>query len=436
MSLFPAQGNAAKIIRGCVMLLDGRDTATMTRTGTRVDEWRDQLGSGNKVLTGFAGTGYNPITVSGLFGSQGGVRFSSTFLETAAAFTTMNWSTGWTVLIAGQKTDQTAQYIVSDSTYTVFGTGPNSRLGSGTISNTAYGLPVSTSCVFGARYTGSALRYILDGQLYVTINGTASPGSGAFGKLQIGGLLPGNFGNMDVGMMAIYNVSLTPQEIDMMTRWMYANMKFAAPVAPTWNIVCDGNSLCAGRNSAGTSYTMSSGIIAATGTPTQRDFIVTGLDGIQVSTLTSRAAATVDVLRVPSIVSKRQIIIVWELTNSLAQGAATPTSVYNDIKAYCQARQAAGWGKIVVATCLPRKDAGLRAGFEADRITLNTNITTNAVSEGWCDYVADIGSDATIGQALSPDDATYFDSDKLHMKSAGHAIAKTYITTAVNTVSA
>ncbi len=64
---------------------------------------------------------------------------------------------------------------------------------------------------------------------------------------------------------------------------------------------------------------------------------------------------------------------------------------------------------------------------------MNSSINSNAISEGWADAVADIGGDTTIGQTGDYSNGTYY-SDGIHLTDAGHTIAATYITAAINAV--
>jgi lysophospholipase L1-like esterase len=419
---------------GLVMWLDGADTSKMTRTVNRVDAWTDKLGSGNAVATGLNGTGFNPSYVSTLFNNQGGVRFlggSFHYLETAAAFTTMNWTTGFTILVAGQFKSASATIGCSEGSNSIFGTAMDMRLGTGSYWLTREGAKLSTDCVFGV-VCKTTMRAAYEGSVLPVREGTAALGSGAFGKLQIGGLVPGSTMSMDVRAIFIYNRELSNAEIASMTRWIRSTCGFTAIPQSAYNIVVDGNSLACGYSGT-TAYPMYDGMLAASPSINGSDYLNVATSGIVTSALTSRAATTVDSLLNAGLATNRKILLIWEITNDLATGVQTAAGAYANIKAYCQARRTAGWGKIVVFTCLPRSNAGLRAGFETDRQTVNTNIVTNAVAEGWADYVADIGADATIGVAGASDNATYY-PDKIHLTNAGVAIAKTYVTAAMNAV--
>jgi hypothetical protein len=426
---------------GLVMLLDGSDTSTMTRTVNRVDAWNDKLGSGKSVATSANGVGFNPSFVSSLFSNSGGVRFtrgSNLYLESAAAFTSLNWANGWTVLFAGQITDGLSFFGASDSSNALGFGGLGTRLGQGSSMNVKEGYPISTNCVFGSRYAGAAtggIKPILDGSAFTSVTGTSGVGVGNFGKLQVGGLLPGQSSSMDVRAIYFYNRALSDDELTRMNRYIKTLYGFADLAAPTWNIVVDGNSLANGSASLGPNWTMDTGIRAATGTPTPRDYVNVALSGVETPTLTTRAAATVDTLYNTAITAKKRILIIWEISNHLINASVTDVIAYAAIKAYCQARKSAGW-KVIVCTCLPRTQAGINANFETYRTSVNASINANAISEGWADAVADIGGDATIGAAGAPNSTTNYNADKIHLNSTGHGIAKTYITNAINLVTA
>lgn len=75
------------------------------------------------------------------------------------------------------------------------------------------------------------------------------------------------------------------------------------------------------------------------------------------------------------------------------------------------------------------------ANYEAVRTAVNVSIRAAlAANETWLDAVADVGGDLTIGENGDSANATYYNSDAIHLKDAGHTIAATYFRDAINTV--
>lgn len=412
-----------------VLYLDAQKPSSMFLTGTRVDEWVDSGGSGRSLLTGSLGTSYNPTFDSTLFGGKGGISFANKFLESASAFTELNWARGFTILCAG--THIAGMHNVSDSAAIVMGAGLGFRLGLGTAGTSAAGIPL-VPCVFGVRWDRTKMTFILNGKTYPVHEGAPIVGSGAFGKLQLG-MLVGSAGSWTGKLAGIqfFDRILEGEEISDLSSEMQLKYGIADLDTPKYNIVVDGNSLANGYWSSSTT-TMMDGALGVSGV-TPMDMLNAANSGISTVSLKDRAAAVVDPLLNKGVPAKRRVLIVWEISNDLSGTSQTDTAAYANIKTYCQARVSAGW-KVIVCTCLPRTQSGINANFETYRLSVNASINANAVSEGWASAVADIGGDATIGVTGASDNTTYYKTDKVHLTTAGHAIAKGYITTALNAV--
>ena len=114
-------------------------------------------------------------------------------------------------------------------------------------------------------------------------------------------------------------------------------------------------------------------------------------------------------------------------TNDLYNGVSAAT-LEATIVSYCQGRQAAGF-KVIVATIVPRSDAGTPGGFETARQAVNTYIRTNWTS--WANGLADVGNDANIGQAGDQANTQYYNGDNVHPNSNGYRIFAGYFLTAL-----
>jgi hypothetical protein len=98
----------------------------------------------------------------------------------------------------------------------------------------------------------------------------------------------------------------------------------------------------------------------------------------------------------------------------------------------CDSARAAGW-KVVVATVLPRNDAGDGgADFNAKRATHNATVRT------WvgvhCNAVSDIGGHAIMGLDATANDPTYFSAGKVHPNHTGHGLLEPVVRAAINSV--
>lgn len=94
----------------------------------------------------------------------------------------------------------------------------------------------------------------------------------------------------------------------------------------------------------------------------------------------ANAPTVVDPLYQPGI-GKTNVVIIWGGSNDIANGGVNPTTVYNDLVSYCNARHAVGW-KVVVVTMLSR------VGFDTQKNTYNNLILANwmTFADGLVDF--------------------------------------------------
>lgn len=412
------------------LFLNAQKPSSLYLTGTRVDEWVDACGSGRSVATAVAlGTAYNPTFDASLFGGKGGITFNNTYLESASPFPELNWKKGFTILMAG--TFKNGFFAAADSAAILLGAGLGARLGMGTACNSWEGFPL-VPCVFGFSWDGANGFFHLNECTYPITQGSLAPGSAAFGKLQIGGII-GAAGAMsfDLAGMKIWADDIEdPDHLAVEAQTLMTKYGIPRPQNPKFNIVVDGNSLAAGYWSSDKT-TMWDGVKGISGT-TPLDLINVATGGLETLSMSSRAVQTTDVNLNLGVPSKRRVLIAWEISNDLANLTQTDTAAYANIKAYCQARTAAGW-RVIVGTCLPRTQPGINTNFETYRLSINTLINAHAVAEGWAVAVADFAADATIGVAGASDNTTYY-NDKIHLTSAGHQIAAGIVTAALASI--
>lgn len=295
-----------------------------------------------------------------------------------------------------------------------------------TTSLSLYGLPVANGTFYAAGFVADS-----DGAIAMWRNGkksyrlqnsgsTAGP-SGTLTDLFVGAAAAANNWAGDYKEILVYNSRLSDSQAQQVMAYLAARHGLSLATVGD-QVVFDGNSLTNGHSSANPGYT--DRVVNARSPLTAYNVGVSGQTIVQ---MTADAVTQIDPLH--SGVYTKNVVVCWEITNYLAS-IQNPTTVYNAVVSYCQARRAAGW-KVVVVTCLPRTSGGLYAGFEADRQTVNTNIRTNWAT--FADALADVGDDATIGPALASDNTTYY-SDKLHLTSAGYLIVANLVGAAIGTL--
>jgi lysophospholipase L1-like esterase len=78
--------------------------------------------------------------------------------------------------------------------------------------------------------------------------------------------------------------------------------------------------------------------------------------------------------------SKVLVVMAGSNDISVINAAGAGLTTYNRLVTYCQARRTAGWSKIVVVNCIPRKDF-VATVKETERLDYNTRIATNALTD-------------------------------------------------------
>lgn len=154
-----------------------------------------------------------------------------------------------------------------------------------------------------------------------------------------------------------------------------------------------------------------------------------GISGSTLANLNSRAA-NVDASIPPNKGSTNCILSILIGANDLATYTGAAAQYITDLRAYCAARRSAGW-TVVICTILPIDG---NATHNSRRATVNTDITTNFVSGGYADAVADFAADAVMG----PDNSRTLDAtkwtDATHPNADGHVILEGIIRTVINSL--
>jgi hypothetical protein len=236
--------------------------------------------------------------------------------------------------------------------------------------------------------------------------------------LFIGAVYPsgGSKYNGWIGEVLIYNAELTPTQIGLVQDYLW--QKWFGQTS-YW-VTCLGNSHVSGTGST-------SGATQAT-KPTGDNFpgllwaqlgssarvISDAYPGRTLTQLIAETPAYSQVLRKP-VSARRNVDVIFEATNSL-NITQSGRAAYEKLVTLSQMRRALG-NKTVVTTCMPRGDSAF-GGFEAARQYFNALVRANWQS--FADGLADLAADSRLS---TPTDTTYFNADKLHLNSAGYAVA-------------
>jgi lysophospholipase L1-like esterase len=187
------------------------------------------------------------------------------------------------------------------------------------------------------------------------------------------------------------------------------------------NIACDGDSLTQGGGGASPYPTQ---LAASFPMSKITNF---GQGGDTLNNMAANVVATVDAVFDATRISA---CCAWGGTNDIFFGDSAATAI-SDYASYCTARRAAGW-KVVAFTILPRSDTGVPGAFETSRQTFNTSIRANWTT--YADALADVAANTTIGDAGDELDTTYYQSDKVHLTTAGQAVVTGIVSTAIMTI--
>jgi lysophospholipase L1-like esterase len=274
---------------------------------------------------------------------------------------------------------------------------------------------------------GSATLYL--GRSSSNVGGTAVVGANTLttGQLANNANGEGYIDLCDVAELVVYNRPLSATEVNNLLSYFEGKYGLAVPRSKL--VVCDGDSLTCGGPQVQTPCPITQNypaqLLAALG-PAWECYNW-GESGETIATMLANGGTNVDPLY-DAVSYAKNICVLWGGTNDL-DASVSPTTVYNNIKSYCQNRQAAGW-KVVVCTILPRSSSS--GTFESDRQTVNANVRSGYAT--FADALADVGNDTTIGQAGQNTNQTYYIGDNIHLRPVGYAIVAAAVQAAVTTL--
>ncbi len=182
------------------------------------------------------------------------------------------------------------------------------------------------------------------------------------------------------------------------------------PEAVPSRILFVGNSLTHGTTTPEAAYPAQTMKLLGATVPWQN----LGHSGETTPQMAAEAATLVDV----QADATRPILVMWEGTNDLESGGATPDAAYQHLRDYCAARRAAGF-RVVLLSILPVWAPGWNAPLPYNSTKqLPTNELLRAHWSEFADRFVDVGA---LPQFQS-DDKTYYNVDGLHLTDAGYAV--------------
>lgn len=226
------------------------------------------------------------------------------------------------------------------------------------------------------------------------------------------GYVPGFF-NPSGGTVAevlLWNTQLSTSERTDVNR--YLSLKY-------WqnNLVVNGDSLSSGKTS-GTTNTNYRPWPYQVQQHSSRQWRISNFsyDG---ATTTALAAADPTGVDTMWLYGKRNVAVLWEITNQIAFGTGSGAAYTNYVN-WCNGRRANGY-YVVATTVLPRGDAGIDVDFETKRFQVNTNIV--ATWTQFADALADVAANTNIGCATCYTNTTYYLYDLVHLNNTGADVA-------------
>ena len=121
--------------------------------------------------------------------------------------------------------------------------------------------------------------------------------------------------------------------------------------------------------------------------------------------------------------AEKNIAVMWAGVNDLI-ASRTPAQILADVEAHAATLQGEGWQFIAVGHLHSGSNL-VPAGYNDDIDTLIGLLNASTVFDG----VVDLSTDARLAD---PEDTTYFDADKLHLKAAGNAVVAELVAAGVN----
>lgn len=411
-------------IPNLVLHLDARygvttDGMTAAADGERVQQWNDLSGQAHHVTQ--AAVNNRPTFRATGFNGGPGIDFTPPSFyriwATTPEFLSSDYDTAMTLFVIGSQsgTDNRVALCngidVSIVEYHEWNRFDIATLGVNPSAwyHGAQSLTGNVRCV-GISYDGSILRTIINGHL---IKRAMTGNLGLDGALTVGNYSSVSGSEWKGGLGAVYMWRSAASDIQMrqMSAYLLRLYGLSRP-SPAKSVCYVGDSL-----TAFTGVRRWPGMVADMIGNVSQSHTTVAYPGVDLLYIASIASSSVDPVLDSSQAS--QINVIWAGTNDMAQGTSGATT-FGRLSNYCAARYAAGWDKIAVMTILPRSNAGIADGFEAQRQAFNTLVRENYASIA--DALIDVAADGRIGDEGDELDTTYYNDDRVHLNTTGQSI--------------
>lgn len=130
-------------------------------------------------------------------------------------------------------------------------------------------------------------------------------------------------------------------------------------------------------------------------------------------------------------VSPNDILIMWEITNDLGQGALgnkTAAEAIQNLANYTAKARAKGVF-LVYLTMIARDMAGDPVDLETKRIEVNAELRNNTST--YCDLLVDVGGLSVFDSQADCANTTYYHADKCHLTNTGYDLIASTVYTAL-----
>ncbi len=270
---------------------------------------------------------------------------------------------------------------------------------------------IATRCT-SLRYGGSNKRIANVGaSTGFTVAPAATGNLGFSGALTIGNYDGGGFNWPGyIAEFLLYKRNLSDTEHTLIEG--YLRNKYALNWGAKPLYIFEGDSLTTGYRSSGGEYSSTSYpavMIASLGASTH-DYFNYAVLGSSLANVSARQAVDFSFYGSNRAANK---FIVWTGRNELSTGTSGATE-YSALVTYMNSVRAAGF-KAYVLTALPATD--FSAPEETERLAYNSSIVSNWAT--FADGLVDVAADSRLQTFTN---ATYFDSDQIHLVDAGYAV--------------
>jgi len=388
--------------------------------GVKVSSWTDSSGSGN---TTTQGTGANqPTFHTNRINLMPAVTFDGSATRMATpSFLSSAYDKAFTFIQVANKVGTSLRVTsAAGGTQWFSGREPNSGYYYQPFGGTIISSPPfdnTQPCIETFRYDGTNVTLRING---VTVQTSPQSGNlGLSGALTIGDLAAGGFTwDGDIGDMLVFNASLSDGDATLVERYEAGKYNLAKA-----KIIFEGDSITFGMHSTGTNN-YPGDVVASLGGLASWSAANMGISG--------RTAATMLYSDTQSIINSQHtasdIVVIMAGSNDLAVNGTSAATTYSYIVSLCQLIQLSGY-QVVICTITARNGSGDNGGFDANRLTVNSNIRLNWRT--FANACADVGSDAVLGQSSQTTNTTYFFSDQIHPVNAGYVLLANYVTQAI-----